>query len=374
LSQLNVKVEKIVSVEPHPNADRLDLVQVLDWRCVAQKDSFKVGDLCVYFPIDSLLPQELEDRIFGKDSKVSLTNHRVKTIKLRGAISQGLAITLDLVPELHSWQRKEGKDVTDDLGVTKYEPPTPPANMSGGLTRSKKEQNHNFKKYTDISNIKFYPDAFAPTDQVSVTEKVHGTNFRAGWVNTQNYNWFQRLLSKIGLRPEYEFVYGSHNVQYQNKKVYKGFYPSNVYQEIALKYELRERLHPGEVVYGEIYGTGIQKDYNYGIPENHPDPHRLLLFDVMKDNTYLDASQFASWCAARNFLHVPVIYTGSYQGWQAIESAEMKKPSKVDADQKIREGFVIKPSRTEVSHPMIGRLSLKIINPAYLLKEQTEFH
>lgn len=85
-----VTLRTIKDVIHHPNADKLDIVTVDGWQCVAKRDEFKVGDLCIYFEIDSVLP-EWEEFEFMKDRK-----YRVRTIKLRGELSQGLALPVSL--------------------------------------------------------------------------------------------------------------------------------------------------------------------------------------------------------------------------------------------------------------------------------------
>src|ERR1035437_10100495 len=115
-STFAVTVEDVKSVGLHPNADRLEIATVRDWQVVVQKGAFKVGDVCVYFPIDSILSPDIEERIFGTDSKIKLNKSRVKTIKLRGAISQGLCVTLDtlfITPKL----AKLGMDLTNILSI-----------------------------------------------------------------------------------------------------------------------------------------------------------------------------------------------------------------------------------------------------------------
>jgi len=171
MSTLKAEICKIEKVENHPNADRLEIVQVKDWNCVVSKDTFLEGDLCLYIPIDSILPEELEKRIFGENSKVKLHKHRIRTIKLRGVISQGLVIK----PEEIGICAKEGQDLTSYLGITKYEPPEELPSVYGTSKKIKKRYiNSNFHKYTCIENIKNHPKVFETNEWVSITEKVHG--------------------------------------------------------------------------------------------------------------------------------------------------------------------------------------------------------
>ena len=90
MSTLKVEIVKIDKVEHHPNADRLDLLTIKGWQVVAGRDNYEEGDLAIYFPIDSVLPPIVKSRLFPPDSKITLTNNRIRTIKIRGAISQGM--------------------------------------------------------------------------------------------------------------------------------------------------------------------------------------------------------------------------------------------------------------------------------------------
>lgn len=109
-------VQVISNLQPIPNADKIELATVLGWKVVVKKDEFKVGDYCVYFEIDSILP--IRDwSSFLLDTKGNM--HRLKTIRLRGQISQGLALPISILPkDLYG----VGQDVTELLGVTKWEP------------------------------------------------------------------------------------------------------------------------------------------------------------------------------------------------------------------------------------------------------------
>ncbi len=136
MSTLKVEICKIEKVEKHPYADKLDLVQVKGWICIVQKDSFTSEDLCLYIPIDSILPQEVEEKIFGVNSKIKLENHRIKTIKLRKIISQGLVVKPEVVGIT---KYNEGDDFTKELKIIKYEPPTKQPSIYGECNRIKKK-------------------------------------------------------------------------------------------------------------------------------------------------------------------------------------------------------------------------------------------
>ena len=98
MSECITRVTKILKVEHHPNADKLDVAQVDGWHCIVGRDTYKAGDKCIYIPIDSIIPYPLEKIIFA-GAKVKLSKGRIKTIKLRGLISQGLVVHPDTIKE-----------------------------------------------------------------------------------------------------------------------------------------------------------------------------------------------------------------------------------------------------------------------------------
>lgn len=361
MTDLKVEIVKINSILNHPNADRLEILTLenKDWQIISKKGSHKVNDLVVYFPIDSILPKNVEDLIFPPESKIKLEGHRIRSIKLRGALSQGMIIS---PYDLGLTFKKLGDDVTKELGITKYEPIVKQSHSNPKAVYYK-QVNPYFNKYTDIGNSKNYPDIFQEGEEVVFTEKIHGTNFRAGWVPYYPNTLFKKLLKFLKLSPSYEFVYGSHNVQLQNKFIYNGFYENNIYAEIVYKEELKERLNHNEVVYGEIYGDGVQKDYTYGCKSG---VRNLVLFDVKKDNKFLDYDEFIDWCKYKNIDHAPELYRGPFN--KEVILSLRDGPSLLDHSQKIREGGVLRPLKEGSCY--LGRKILKYISDNYLLKNQ----
>jgi RNA ligase (TIGR02306 family) len=312
MSSLKVEVVVIDEILPHPNADRLEIARIADWNCVVRKGEYKAGDKVVYIPIDSVLPIDLESSLFPPESKVKLDKSRVKTIKLRGATSQGIVVSLaELVPWIGPEHKLEvGDDVAGLLKITKYEPPS---NSTPGLLRgsivSPKLGNHNFRKYTDIENYKHYSHynaLFTLGELVWVSEKLHGTSARYGYLPTTPNTVWKKIKKFFGLLPKYEFCLGSRNVQLQDKRRWEGFYDINVYAKIAKQEDLYHKLAPGEAVYGEIVGDGIQKNYHYGCG---PKEHKFFVYDVMRDGRWLSYQELATYCHVNNLSLVPVLYT-----------------------------------------------------------------
>jgi len=365
MSDLLVEIVLIDEVNSHPNADRLELAVVKGWQCCVPKNIYKKGDKVLYIPIDSILPMEVESKLFPHDAKVKLSKSRVKTIKLRGALSQGMIASLDM---FGLDKGKVGTNVKDKLKIEKYEQPIKGSNGMNVSKVTKRNSNPNFKKYTSIQNFKNYNKLFEDGEAIIVTEKIHGTNFRAGWVKRDTDKWYIRLLLKLNILKSECFVFGSHNVQLQDRLLHTGYYKTNVYSEAVKLYDLKEKLRDRDtVIYGEIYGSGIQKGYTYGCKE---DVRKLIIFDVMENGFYLDTENAINVVNSLGLDFVPVLYMGKYSD----TVKELPKGNSVLCpEQKVREGVVIKP--VEESESYMGRKILKLINDDYLLsKNNTDFH
>lgn len=359
MSSLIVEVCEIKNIEPHPNADRLEIATVKGWNVIIQKGQYQIGDMVVFIPPDSVLPQSLIEEYQLDYLK---NNGRVGTVKLRGFISQGLV--------LPSPSNREGIDVAKVLGITKYEVPEPTFYKSGKVV-SKKKTNPLFDKYTDIENIKNFDTVFAEGEMVVVTEKLHGTNARFGNLPI-TISSDQPLLYRISawlkklFGQKYEFVWGSHNVQ-KGTTNHDHFYGEDVWGKIAKKYDLANILPNGYIFYGEIVGTNIQ-DLNYGFTKEN----ELFVFDIKNTETgeYLDWDLVEKWCYTLGLNTVPLFYCGVYDKsqldlWTIGQS--WLHPSQ------IREGCVIRPSE-ESNDRRIGRKILKSISPDYILRKGgTEF-
>lgn len=114
-------VQVVNEIRPIENADAIECVVILGWTVVAKKGEFKVGDKCVFFEIDSILPNE--EKYSFLDYKEEYNGYRLKTVRLRGQLSQGLALPINIfdIPE----DIEVGTDLTEQLKIRKYEPPVP---------------------------------------------------------------------------------------------------------------------------------------------------------------------------------------------------------------------------------------------------------
>ena len=167
-------VVKIVDIQPIPGADAIVVATVKGWKVVVKVNEYKVGDLAVYYEIDSFLPIRPQFEFLRKSSYKrmgSSEGFRLKTIRLRGQISQGL---LTPIPEGIS-NPKEGDDLTEALGIVKYEPPIP-AQLAGKI----KGTFPSFIPKTEEIRIQNFESevGFSPVgERAYVTEKLDGTSF-----------------------------------------------------------------------------------------------------------------------------------------------------------------------------------------------------
>lgn len=362
MSKLIVEVVKISNIQPIEKADKIELAIVKGWQCIVQKGQYEIGDLVIFCPPDSIIPADLIEKYKLEFLK---KNSRVDTQKMRGVISQGLILDFDCLPKIICVN--EGQDVANILGITKYEPPEPPCSTRGGQQVSKRKPNPLFDKYTDIYNINNFNQIFEEGEEVVITEKIHGSNARyANLPVDTNYLWGKIL--KL-FKKDYEFVYGSHNIQKKITNIHKGFYSEDIWSKIAKKYKIAEWLPKDYIIYGEIYGKKIQ-ELTYGM-----DDIDIRIFDIKYKGKYLNWIEFLTFMSFANdkcgLRYAPVLFRGNYNN----ETRKLLSTgNSILAPNQMREGCVIKPIKEREQRPL-GRVILKSINPEYLLlKNRTEFH
>lgn len=371
-SEYKVPLTTIVSVGPHSNAERLEVAMVYGFQVIVQKDKYKAGDKVIYIPIDSLLPQWLENLLFPEGSKITLHNHRVRQIKIRKLASQGMVIDpKDVASKVNPEYLKLEQNLASILEVTKYEPPQRMnTGTRPGTPRNKPLENPRFHKYGGVDNIKWYP-TFFDGKEVVIQEKLHGSCCRASYTKTSPNTLWKKILKLFGRLPAYEYCYGSNNVQLQERSTYTGFYGEDVYGAVLKKIDAFSKIPKGFSIFGELIGPGIQKNYEYGHKEHH-----FVLFDVkieLPDGSqeYLDPEMAEAFAKEHGFDFVPVLYRG-------IFNAELAKqfsmgPSVYNPKQKVREGVVIKARAEYGAHS--SKKALKLISEDYLNDDSnTDFH
>jgi RNA ligase (TIGR02306 family) len=355
-------VATIKEIKPINGADNIELAIVGGWGAVIKKGEYKASDLIIVATTDAVIPEELSDKM-GVTSYLR-KGQRVRTVKLRGVYSECLLIPYKFSALVH----KDGDDLMSELGITKYEPPVKEIQLSSGR-KIKYKDNPNFHVYYKFPNIKNVVGMFTERDVIQITRKIHGTNARYGIVKKSKLSFLDKLKKFFRIANElidYEYIYGSHNVEKGSDS--QGFYSTDVWRTVAEEYNIKQKLHEralglhragnlgsGLVIYGEIYGAGIQKNYEYGLKNI-----KLVVFDVTIDGDY-QSTMYTERIFSKNMLdlpHVEVLYEGRWS--QEIQDSfvfnNFIKETKVP-----HEGIVIKHvsgSRKEIA---------KVINPDYLI-------
>jgi RNA ligase (TIGR02306 family) len=377
-------ITKPYKIEHHPNADKLDIL-VLNGEggfcCVVGRDQFTLSDLVLYIEPDSVIPDAMVEKL-QTTAKIKISN-RIRAIKLRGLISEGLC----LVPStwLPEDKIQEGADVSDFLEIKHYEPPPP---KGQGWKSSKGSnpwyKNKGFREYTHIDRFEKVCRCFEEGKNVHISTKFHGMNARYGWCHKKPKNWWQKLLQLVGLMPKSEYLVGSHrtvrNIGKKGSPLPEEMGDKDFFILAGKKYNLKEmaqwlsKAYGGVnvVVYAELIGWGLstplQKGYWYGIPEGEVE---LRVFDILIDGRYFDMSEVFRHCAAWQVPTVDTLYEGPFS-LKLLDLAQTVDER--DNWKGNREGIVIKPQPPRHDQRM-GYVIAKKINPDYLLdKTNSDFH
>lgn len=343
MSRKLASIRKIQNINPIPDADNIEVATVDGWHCVVKKGEFKAGDMCVYFEPDSLLPRKPWCEFLFRDNR---ERFRLKTIRLRGQVSQGLALPLSILPVeqnningVQEWQ--EGEDVTEILDVKKYEPELP-AQLQGVA----KSSFPSFIPKTDEERIQNVPYVLEQHwgARVYITEKVDGSSMTV-YLKDDTFGVCSRRL---------------------DLKETEG----NSFWAMARKLDiegklraLKERTGTELALQGELYGASIQKN-KYKINE-----HRFAIFNVydIQAGKFLDYDEMYEMVQQLGLESVPFICKMILQFQTVDDIVEYSKgKSKLNPDAE-REGVVIRPVH-EMFDRKLGRLSFKVINPEFLLK------
>lgn len=344
-SECIVPVVAITAVKAHPNADALDLVEVLGYQMVVRRGSVKPGEKMVYFPADTLIPAEWADKFGVRNYLHGSAKDRVKPTKLRGEPSFGLVVPL---PEGQDWP--VDYNARDFYGAKKYEPPVVAAGAD--MAYYDPEIDPFFHKYTDIENGRLLLGEFIEGEEVVVTEKIHGRNARVGLIG-----------GKV--------IVGSHTTRKKppedgNARENLDWYPTTLSGVQQLLEHLAPRGVP--ILFGETYGGSVQS-LDYGIPKRKGLGFRA--FDISVNGVYLGAAEFEELCNRFNIDVVPKLYQGPFSITMVKELAEGNTTVSGAGGKHIREGAVVKPV-AERHSPKIGRVILKFISTAYDLSKHKE--
>ena len=322
-------IEIVKEVNPHPNADRLELAKVLGWQAIIKKGEFRAGDKCVFVVIDTILP-DAPWSAFLKDGDKPI---RLRTVKLRGEYSQGLVLPLSVLPEnVRGWQ--VGADVGGALGVKKYEKEIP-AQLSGEVLGG-------FPSYivaqTDEDNGLSNPDLVAEVlkHPLMITQKLDGSSMTVVIEDGEISHVCSRRLS----------------LKESDK---------NAFWIAAKKIIIPEAYADSRwVIQGELMGPGIQGN-QLGLTE----PTLFVYQMKWGDDHWMTYRQMESFAAHFGLNVVSPVYAGSNSSSvPQIEDLQFLANAQKLPNGKPAEGIVVRPSTMPSSGN--GRpLGFKIINQNY---------
>lgn len=362
MSDTPIEVVEVTAVVTHPNADKLEIVKVLGTQFVSGKGDFVPGDLCVYFPPDMMIPETVGKKLgvanYLKHSiypgEMTKTRCRIGAICLRGTATFGFGIDIgkamdvmeELDPALHEvyFRLEIGDEVTETFGGVKYQPPE--NSGRGDCMR----QPGAFHTYTNIQHYYRNESAILAGTRVRVTEKIHGTNSRVGLVQDEGF----------------EFMCGSHRRRIKQADAVGrlSFYWKPLTDDMKEMLEFISRGEDDVIVFGEIYGHGIQK-MDYSVPK----AAGYRVFDISVNGEYLDWADVRLYCKMFDIPTVPVLHEGPFSP-EMIDRyvsgpTTIASPEIIKSKFKGREGIVITPLEEEFSDSMGRRLILKAVSPDY---------
>lgn len=329
-------VQKIAHVRPIEGADRIEVVGVLGWECVSKKGEFREGDPCIYFEIDSLLPEDPRYEFLRLSSyRKDLKKYRLRTVRLRKQLSQGLALPMSLFPEAQGLP--ECSDLTDLLGVEKYEPPIP-AQIQG--------------------DARSFSWPIAKTDEARV-QSEEGRLMLEGLIGRPYYV----SLKLDGTSCTYivdprggEYHVCGRNYSYRRSD-------THAFWRVSDRYGIEEGLRSlGVALQGEIVGPGIQKN-RMGLREVD-----FYVFNVVDMNARrLPLDDALGVVETLGLKFVPILERGdafSYSREDMLRMAvgKYKEHFPESRKEQDREGIVVRS--------LCSAISFKAINNDFLLGEE----
>jgi len=351
-------IQTISNLEPIEKADKLELASILGWKVVVAKGDFKIGDEVVYFEIDSFIPETrsefefLRARCF-KEYPDGRKGFRIKTIRLRGQISQGLVMPISILPRA---KYTVGQDVSEILGVCKWEPPMPKC-----LSGKAKGYFPNWLIKTDETRVQVLQPVISrhKGTKCYVTEKIDGSSFTA-YLKDDVFGVCSR---GVDLKLDDE----------ENKV-------SNAYIKWALENDIEKKLRDyvadkpfkNIAIQGELYGKDIQGNHM------RIDGRDVRFFNVflVDECRYMNFDEFLNAIEAMGLKTVPIL-TVNFNLIDNIEELVKLSIEKSEINPNVwREGIVIRPLKEVVDLGMsaynftTARLSFKVVNPEYLIDSE----
>lgn len=328
------KVVKVDDLIPIENAAFIEIAKVEGWQCVVKKGTFVIGELVVYIEIDSWVPNSIAP-FLSKDKEPKEYNgvkgEKLRTVKLRGCLSQGLLLPIGILPNINY---NIGDDVTEILGIQKWEPPIP-AQLQG----TAKSLFPSFIPKTDQERIQNLSNELNDwvTKELTfeVTEKLDGSS-----MTVYSFNDDEGVCSR--------------NIDLKETE-------DNTFWKVCRREKLLDKISGLNIaIQGELIGEGIQGN-----------PYKLkgqdfYLFDIydISRSEYYSPQERIEFCTSHNIKHVPILDVKKnithYTIDDILDFAESKSTLNVNTE---REGIVFKCNEVPDIH-------FKSISNKFLLGER----
>jgi RNA ligase (TIGR02306 family) len=354
MSTLRVTAEQL-TIHPHTNADALELAQVGLYRAVVAKGAYHSGDFAIYIPEQAVLPAELIDELGLTGRLAGSEKDRVKAIRLRGELSQGIVCRPTALEGVDlAGAAETGADFAERLGIVKWVPPVP-VSMSGDVIAAA-----DLLPWVDIENIARYPDIFQPGEEVVATEKIHGTACLYSLVADTG----EHLVSSKGFGGRYlSLVESPGNLYWRAVRTHR---LPEAAGEIAARYGARR-----VGIFGEVFGRGVQ-DLAYGADAAAALGYAAFDVSVDVDGVvrWLDPAEFRAVLTdvAPDLPLVPELYAGPYDEALLLDLATGRETVSGTAAH-IREGIVVR-SAGEHRNDVVGSRTIgKIVSADYLTRK-----
>lgn len=332
-------VRKIDELNPIPGADAIECAVLGGWKVVAQKGLYEVGDLAVYFEIDSWMPNELAPFLSkGKEPREfeGIKGERLKTIKLRGQLSQGLLMPMREIVEFIGNPLRvfnEGEDLSESLGIVKWEKPVN-AQLAGVCKGN-------------------FPSLIPKTDQERVQNLK--SEIRAAYESGLLFEVTEKLegSSMTVYRIDGEFGVCSRNMDLKRDE-------NNSFWKVAIEQDIENKMSFSDnfAIQGELIGPGIQGNiYKLSQLQFH-------VFDIydIKEGYYMNPADRRDLIARMGLTHVPVLTVGKDLGVGTIDELLEWAEGESKLAKTEREGIVFKQED--------GGMTFKAISNKYLLGEK----
>lgn len=336
MSRKLATVQMIEDVLPIEGAEFIEKIRIKGWWCVAKKGEFKKGDKCIYHEIDSLLPPVEQYNFLAKGTSLKKTiidtgkeveGYRLKTVRLRGQISQGLALPLSLFKMDETLGIDT--DVSELLNIYKYNPP-----LDASISGDAKGYIPGYIPRTDEERVQ---------NCIPLLEQYKGHHF----YGTSKIDGTSCTFFKY----ENEFEACGHNINFKESN-------RNIFWILAKKYDLINKLLEGYAVQGEVAGEGIQKNR---LKLKGVDFYSFYVFDI-KNHQYLELDDMNIFIKDLGLKMVPVIYEDfilDHSCDELLKLADIPSPLNPDLPQ---EGIVFRLKGNT------DKISFKVISNEYLLK------